>query len=104
MKPSEDQLAIFENELRNNGKWCDHTIHDQFAHFMVCKHPKSRIAISLCGNMIVALEKLHEDHVKQKCLACALYYDARKETKDKLFATLLALTNERENQIQTIKE
>lgn len=82
MKLSEDQLAMFEHRVRTEGVWCDTRVTDKIAHFMVCKHPRSSIAISRCGMIVKPFEALHENTVAQRCLVCALFEQSGKEVRE----------------------
>ncbi len=88
MKRSEDQLAIFENQLRNVGLWCDHRANVPQVHFMVARNPRSNLAISLCGYVITEIEKLHENSVSIHCLVCDLYISGGKEQRERLDRSL----------------
>jgi hypothetical protein len=89
---NEDQLAIFENRVRSVGVWCDTSVSSRFRHKFVCRNPKATIAISLCGDKIIPLDKLHENTISQKCLVCALYDESETEVKEKLNIVLEHIT------------
>lgn len=97
MYPEEDQLALFERRIREQGVWCDTSVKDKFAHKMVCKHPRAMIAISLCGMIVKPFERLHENVLSQRCLVCSLYEGAREEVQEKI---ILQLTDVIDKQIQ----
>ena len=73
-----DYLMIFENRIRSVGVWCDVSVSDKLRHKFICKVPSSYLAISLCGQKIVSMDRLHENVLSQKCLVCALF-DTRTE-------------------------
>lgn len=96
MKKSVDQLAIFENRLRNDGVWCDTSVKQKLRHKFICKNPKANTAISLCGQIIATFDKLHENTLSQKCLMCALFDDGGKERIAKLTARLIVIQQKHE--------
>lgn len=78
----EDWAEIFENKVRSVGVWCDIGVRNQYRHFFVCRNEKSSVAISRCGQIIATFDKLHENHISQKCLICELYETGGKDVKE----------------------
>ena len=98
-----DPLAYFENRVRVMGVWCDTKVSDKYRHFFVAKNPNSMLAISLCGQAIVRIEKLHENVLSQKCLVCELF-GARGEEANKGLISQLASVIETKEQSKTESE
>lgn len=104
MKRSEDQLTVFENQLRNEGLWCDVNGYSATRHYFVAQNPRSRLAISLCCSYVVDLERLHENTVSIKCLVCDLYLTGRKENRARLDRNLAQILKETEIKRANLKE
>src|SRR5574342_1077540 len=101
LQPETDHLAIFEQRIRTSGVWCDVSVKDRIAHKFICKHPTATIAISLCGVIIKPFEKLHENTTSRKCLVCALFDTAGKETQERIIPQLTNAIDEQVNQSTT---
>lgn len=84
----DDFLTLFENRVRSVGVWCDTSARDKLRHKFLARNPNSMLAISLCGEKIVRIEKLHENVISQKCLVCELYDTDRREVNDRTIETL----------------
>lgn len=91
-----DELATFEGRIREGGVWCDTSVKDEVRHKMICKHPSSNLAISLCGMIIKGFDKLHENTLSRKCFVCALYDDAGEEVNGRLTQQLTTILKKTE--------
>lgn len=79
---SDDWAEIFENRVRSSGVWCDVSVKSKYTHFFVCRNEKATVAISRCGQIISTFDRLHENHISQKCLICSLYETSGKEVRE----------------------
>lgn len=75
----EDFLKQLEDALRGDGAWCHGYQKKGAEHYYITRNPKSSMAISLCGAVVLPIKSLSLTTPEQKCFVCDTYLQAGKE-------------------------